>query len=206
MARKRAPGGGRKPGPNTPRAQLTIRMPDDLRAELEATAAKHGHTLTQEMLRRLRVSLREDARDPATRSLCYLLSVTANQAGADRIPRRRGQPKKPWTHDPFVFKAFRLAFDKLLGAHQPSGELRPPWGDASEPFDTPESTADFAVRYLLVVLMAGAPLITPDGTKPELANEIALDAYDLLQARQGLKVPNLNAVLAALGKHTETGE
>src|SRR6516165_455129 len=55
MARKRAPGGGRKPKGAAPmRSQLTIRMPDDLRTELEAAARKRGHNLTDELLWRLR--------------------------------------------------------------------------------------------------------------------------------------------------------
>lgn len=105
-----------------------------------------------------------------------------------------------------MFKAFRLAFDKVLRALQPDGELRPPWGNTSQSFDTPEGTADFAARYLLVALMGGGPLITRDGAEPELANEIALDTYDLLHAQHGLKVPNLNALLEAFGKPRETGD
>ena len=75
MARKRAPGGGRKPkGPVAARSQLTVRMPDDLRAELEAAARRRNRNLTDELIGRIRVSFareHEQKRDPATRALLF---------------------------------------------------------------------------------------------------------------------------------------
>ena len=75
MARKRAPGGGRKPkGPVAARSQLTVRMPDELRAELEAAARRRNRNLTDELIGRIRGSFareHEQKRDPATRALLF---------------------------------------------------------------------------------------------------------------------------------------
>jgi hypothetical protein len=200
MVRKRSPGGGRKPiGPSAARAQFSVRMPDDMRAQLEAEAQKHGRTLTQEMLQRLRRSLREDDRDPAMRAMFYILSQVAEKVGSDvlDIPRRRGLLARPWTRDPFVFKAFRLAVEKVLAALEPSGELRSPYRseapEALGKFATPEGSAEFAADYVLHLILFGSPY-TPeqmaqyrkeDGGE-SFANEIALDAYDMSHARKGL--------------------
>src|SRR6516165_8156849 len=92
MAQKRAPGGGRKPiGRSSARAQLSVRMPDDLRTELEAAAAARGHSLTQEMIGRLRESLareRIDRQDPAMRALCFLFQNLAESIHL-RFPETR---------------------------------------------------------------------------------------------------------------------
>src|SRR5271156_2804429 len=52
MKRKRKSGAGRKPaGPFAhTAAQLTIRMPEDLRRQLEQSSTKKGWSLTQELL------------------------------------------------------------------------------------------------------------------------------------------------------------
>jgi hypothetical protein len=75
MAQKRAPGGGRKPkGPVAARSQLTVRITDDLRAELEAAARRRNRNLTDELIGRIRVSFareHEQKRDPATRALLF---------------------------------------------------------------------------------------------------------------------------------------
>jgi len=137
MIRKRAPGGGRKPSPHTARAQLTVRMPDDLRAELEVEAQKRDRTLTDELLARLRSSLangREQERDPALRALNFVIAQLAERISsgmymADRKARLRLQ--KDWRTDPFKFAAFRFAVGKLLDELQPPGKISPP-GTESE--------------------------------------------------------------------------
>jgi len=162
MVRKRAPGGGRKPtGPAAARAQLSVRMPDDLRAELEAAAATRGHSLTQEMIGRLKESLareRIDRQDPAMRALCFLFQNLAESIHL-RFPETR---KWEWHRNPFVFTAFKLGVAQLLDALQPPGEVREPRfvarAEASdEPlvkqlaewFKTPESAATHAATLTL---------------------------------------------------------
>jgi Arc-like DNA binding domain len=210
MTRKRAPSGGRKPiGPSAARAQFSVRMPDDLRTQLEAEAQKCGRTLTQEMLGRLRASLREDRRDPAMRALCYIFSDIAERVGSRHFDllrqhrqKRYGDRIGPWTRDPFVFKAFRLGVEKVLAALEPHGEMQNPYaflaeGSPSTPEfikKTPEEAADFAAQVVLHLLMFGNPL-TPEQMvelrKKEpygehWANDLALDVYDMSNARNGL--------------------
>jgi hypothetical protein len=162
MARKRAPGGGRKPiGPRVARAQLSLRMPDDLRTELEAAAATRGRSLTQEMLGRLRESLareRIDRQDPAMRALCFLFQDLAETIHA-RQPEIRRDFK--WHRNPFMFRAFKLGVAKLLDALEPPGEIKPlgraQHGASDNPFlkqmaewfKTPESAATYAATLTL---------------------------------------------------------
>jgi hypothetical protein len=127
MARKRAPGGGRKPKGATPaRSQLTVRMPDDVRAELEAAARRRNHNLTDEVIGRIRASFAreyEQKRDPATRALLFLISQLAEQV-------HMNSPIE-WHQNPFMFKAFKLAVARLLDALEPSGKIQSPSGDVA---------------------------------------------------------------------------
>ena len=154
MLRRRAPGGGRKPIGATPaRSLLTIRMPDHMRDMLEAEARKNGVSLTQELLSRIRASRNTDHNDRALRALYFLIARVAQRyifgLGAG----------KPWHLDPFAFKAFRLAVNKVLERLQPPGEIvnkalgEIPPGESTEgrPFlsKTPEEQADWAAKEVL---------------------------------------------------------
>src|SRR5437764_6494045 len=132
MARKRAPGGGRKPKGSAPGEPLTIRMPPDLRAELERAAKKRGRYLSEEILGRLRLSLakqREEQRDPVVRALCYLISETANSVRKGDNPLSKG-----WQRNPFLFRAFKIGVTAVLDALDQPGEAR-------NPFPPPQSAA-----------------------------------------------------------------
>jgi hypothetical protein len=124
MARKRAPGGGRKPkdrygGRASP---LSIRMTDEMRARLEASARhrKGGISLSEEILFRIRSSIdreRDEKRDPASRALCYLLAETiAAVASVTAGPN--------WRSDPYAFQSIKLAFSLVLDDVRPPGEIR----------------------------------------------------------------------------------
>jgi hypothetical protein len=182
MARKRAPGGGRKPvGPTAARAQLSVRMPDDLRAELEASAAKRGRSLTQEMLWRLRVSLnreRIDRQDQVMRAYCFLFTDLAEKLHF----RQEGK----WHRNPFTFRAFKLAVGKLLDALDPPGEAKSPFvklKDSDEPlhqqlvewFKTPESAATHAAALTLENLFRPKKITEEEKTVIMQAEDEALD-------------------------------
>jgi hypothetical protein len=167
MARKRAPGGGRKPkgefsGLGMP---LSIRMPAELRSQLEAAARRSGKSLTQEMLTRLDGSLNKDrnkAVDPAMRALCFLFSSLA-YAVHWNMPN--------WRSDRFLFRGIKIGIGKLLDALEPSGEIKLPdfwraahaaaidesmseltkaWPESIIPaIQSPEAMADHAVRVTL---------------------------------------------------------
>jgi hypothetical protein len=120
---KRKSHAGRRPaGPFTNNtSQLTIRMPDDLRAELQEAADKKGWSLTQELLFRAGPSYRRhrdrERQSPATRALCYLINTIAM--------RLDFFDPANWHRSPFAFRAFRIGVAKLLEALQPPGDDNP---------------------------------------------------------------------------------
>ena len=101
-------------------------MPADMRHELEAAAKASGKSVSQELLRRLQNSFyrdRDKARDPAMQALCFLIAQTAQQtAGFNSSDNRR----LDWRTNPFYFRAFKIAVDKLLDALEPKGKMEPP--------------------------------------------------------------------------------
>jgi hypothetical protein len=167
MARKRAPGGGRKPiGPSAGRP-LTIRIDDDLRNELEATAAKRAKrkpkwNLSQEILHRLRWSLnreREDRRSLAMRAICYLISDMASR-------ELRTDRWQSWHRNPFAFAAFKAAVAGLLDDLAPPGDVQPPpeLAPVIDPLsgigtlDKPEMLGGYAADKEMILLRLTSPL------------------------------------------------
>ena len=135
MAKKRRAGGGRKPKGDFSKlvAPLSIRMPAEMRKQLEAAAKTNGRSLSQELLRRLRDSFhreRDKARDPAMRALCFLMAETAQEAvGYHQLkpyPSRERVPMFDWRTNPFFFRAFKIAVGKLLDALEPIGKIEAP--------------------------------------------------------------------------------
>ena len=149
MAKNRRAGGGRKPKGDFSKlvAPLSIRMPAEMRKQLEAAARANGRSLSQELLRRLRESFhreRDKARDPAMRALCFLMAETAHHAvGYHKIKPHPPKgltleeaalgeitleeiPMFDWRSNPFFYRAFKIAFIKLLNALEPQGEIKPP--------------------------------------------------------------------------------
>ena len=142
LKQKRKSGGGRKPaGPfknNT--AQLTIRMPDDLRKKLETSAKGKDCSLTQELLWRLQSSYRkqheEEFRTPATRAICFLIANLADRISG-QFAEFAGSHRERlalWHRNPFQFHAFRLAVAQLLEALEPRGDMQNPYEPIVENF------------------------------------------------------------------------
>jgi hypothetical protein len=128
------------------RSQVGVRMPDDLRAELEASAKRRGRGISDELIGRLVASFsreREDKLDPTTRALNFLFSKLAWEAHRDF--------REKWHQNPFIFRAFKLAVAKLLDALEPSGEMQSPFEERFErfPYKTPETLAQAAVDLTL---------------------------------------------------------
>jgi hypothetical protein len=151
MARKRAPGGGTKPrgeyaGLST---TLSLRMPADLRAQLERSAAKRrrgeGWSLTQEILRRLHRSLereRDERRDPPSRALCYLLAEVISAVASNTVGPN-------WRSHPWSFRAIKQAFGQVLDALEPTGEIRAPVTRQGDPFSGLWAAGAIPVRFQL---------------------------------------------------------
>lgn len=189
MARKRKPGGGRKPKGDYPdmRASLTIRIPTSMKAELEAAAAASGKTLTHKILSRLTFAAnaeRARSRDPASQALCFLLAETIDVV--------RGNTVAGWRDDPFAFQAVRKAFDQILAALQPPGEAKPHEADPLDPggpktrnaffifTDSPDEMAKTAAAYVLFGLQRD------DGGEVNASPRREIE-YDMARARRDLK-------------------
>jgi hypothetical protein len=191
MARKRAPGGGRKRSPHTPRAQLTIRMQEDMRDQLEAGAKKRNWTVTEELLWRLRGSFareEEEKRDPVTRALCYLISQIAD-------PAHPGVPGvgRDWHRNPFMFRAFKLGVAKLLDAIEPLGEVESPFTNffapdhpVGEVYKKPETVATYTVAGVLAALFHFYPKMLTQDLRESLKNAAKVAAPDSLWSMQVL--------------------
>ena len=184
MARKRAPGGGRKPKGAAPmRSQLTIRMPDDLRTELEAAARKRGHNLTDELLWRLRLSFakeREQRRDPAMRALTFLIGELAENV---HLGLRSFRTK--WHKNPFMFQALKLGTTKLLDAIAPPGEIESPYNDMAKASPkSAESLQKMANR-----------LRTPEDAAQECADMLLRQLFD-----PRLRAKNVSTIRAVVDK------
>jgi hypothetical protein len=188
MARKRAPGGGRKPKGAAPmRSQLTIRMPDDLRAELEAAARKRGHNLTDELLWRLRLSFakeREQRRDPAMRALTFLIGELAENIHLGlRIFRMK------WHKNPFMFQALKLGTTKMLDAIAPPGEIESPYKDMPK---ASGKSADSINRSLQNIANR---LRTPEDAAQEAADTVLRQLFDTR-----LRAENVSTIRAVVDR------
>ena len=172
MKRKRKPGAGRKPsGPYANSStQLTVRMPEDLRHQLEKSATKKGWSLTQELLWRLNSSYkkqreRESVRGhPVVRALGFLISELIGRvvigAGEGLAPRPIHLPGLPaW---------YWQAFGGSGAARRRVGPVRS-WGYTFDPerrllprngmdsFMTPEARGDFVAKEVLNELLRPDP-------------------------------------------------
>ena len=134
----RAPGGGRKPLGEFARLgrPISVRMPEEMRKDLERAAAESGRSVTQELLRRVQNSFyrdRERERDPALYALLFMIGQLAEHIAqtADLrglIPaKHRAALGSRWRTDRFLFKAFKFAVPYLLNQlDEPSGKLESP--------------------------------------------------------------------------------
>ena len=207
MKRKRAKGGGRKPkGEFTQLSStLTIRIPDDMRKQLEDEAVARGDSMAQRLLWHLRRSFNREGeleRHSSIRAFCFLISELA-----DQIRWTAGPHMGKWHSDPFLFRTFKIAVTKLLDTFEPAGEMRPP--KFYEPFSkvtkhepslktakildktwrSPQSGAADAVRHVLSDLHRSAD--EPDKYRQgltTLANADEVDDWLHESAKFGLRM------------------
>jgi hypothetical protein len=172
--KKRALGGGRKRLGASVAQNLTIRIDDDLREQLEAAAIarqKRNWNLSQEILRRLRTSLsneREQQRNPPIRALCFLIAQLADHVVGPKVLREgKEHPLFDWRTHPFFYKAFKIAVSQLLDALDPPGPIEPPKFTVEngadldpstrryvETFKTPEARGQYSADFVLTLFRA----------------------------------------------------
>src|SRR5262245_17660810 len=119
MKRKRAPGGGRKPKGEFSQlsSTLTIRIPDDMRKQLEDEAAAKGDSMAQRLLCHLRQSFnreRDKKRDPALQGLLLMIANIAEVLSHLEGPK--SEFGTYWLTNWFTFRAFKVAAHHLLEA------------------------------------------------------------------------------------------
>jgi hypothetical protein len=190
------------------RSQLTIRMPDELRTELEAAARKRGHNLTDELLWRLRLSFakeREQRRDPAMRALTFLIGQMAAFIPLSFV--------REWHKNPFMFEALKLGTAKVLDAIAPPGEIESPYKDMPKASGksadavnrarqdianrcrTPEDAAQVAADFVLTQLFnpwraesLSEIRALADESFPGLGDDIEREHYGMLAALRDLGI------------------
>lgn len=207
--RKRAPGGGRKSTGEFSqlKSPLSIRMPDEMRRELEAAAKVNKRSVTQEVLRRVQGSFRQDrdrTHDPAMQALCLLIA----KLSSDVIGQwdSDGRPLHNWRSDRFFFRSFKLAVAHVLDALEPVGEMRPPpvveaeKNNSSEinsesvnSFNTPEERGKYAAKMRWNMLLHADPDLDLDWLDaiPDVADlkaDIKNESYGMAKVRRHLQI------------------
>jgi uncharacterized protein (DUF1778 family) len=156
MAKRRAPGGGRKPkGPLKGKsATITTRITPETRVALEEAAAASGRSLSQEIEIRLRHSVGPDEK----RAKHIKAAEELIRLAAEETERLTGLG---WLTDRFTAEALRHAIDHLLGrfAPPPDGERRVPARIERLASAMPNDTGDAYRRPISLGLMEASRLI-----------------------------------------------
>ena len=169
MARKRAPGGGRKPIDGTPRsATLTVRLGKELREALEREARRNQRRLSGEVFNRLRDSLL------MAETLERLFGKSHNYALARIVSmlaqRAEGATGVKWRDDAFTFQLLRLTIDAVMV------QLAPAAWSPDGPFEVPE-----VVEKSAAMITRHRPDLAEMHRRPDaLASSIALGFLDML--------------------------
>ncbi|HEV2545920.1 MAG TPA: hypothetical protein VGU20_01145 [Stellaceae bacterium] len=119
-----------------------VRVERDTYARLRKAAEAGGHTITEEVRRRLAASFDRDDRDPALAKLLRWIGKLAFSLQADT--------DGPWHSDPFAFVAFRAGVLALLETMRPAGDPVPPEGlRLFSKDDNPETVGRVHARIVL---------------------------------------------------------
>ena len=123
-------------------AQTSLRMSEDLHRRLFKAAEAAGHSLGEEIRRRLEASFEPEPTDPQTRKLLAAIAYVATGMMLDGI----------WHDDLRLFKAFEVAVLTLLSRFEPAGISSEAPFIFSKPDDPPETVgrvhAGFAWRAI----------------------------------------------------------
>ena len=207
MARRGRKPGGPFSGGHT--RSVALRMDLDLHAKLEASTEERkkrnkNWNFSQELQWRLRQTFEQDRRDPVMRGFAFLMEKTARRV-------HMGAPLA-WRHNPFLFKAFRLAFAQVLESLQPRGEIASPLSGSEEArnitsaleprelqfitdrWKTPEETAARVAESIIESLIMdpfvkGVHSLADAGEfKEQLEKEFPLESYDFADVKADLNI------------------
>jgi hypothetical protein len=183
MPRKRAPGGGRKPQGEfgSKSAQLATRVTFETRRALDAAAKKNGRSLSQEVERRLRDSLKSSAkadRDRPTAALTYLVTRLAELISAIS--------KRPWNSNRWCIETLKFAVTKLLD--------QVPAHDSDRPAHLDAFTPEILGTALALQVFHNVERADPEGdvsaTWPEAFRpDVEVAVLALSDVRQDLNIP-----------------
>ena len=159
-AKKRAPGGGRKPvGDKAKAANFSTRITPDTRAQLDAVAAATGKSVSQVAERMLQLGLdvaSERQIDDPIRALAHLLRLLSRHCNYVYPDEWR-----EWHSDPFAFDAFARAIQMLLEQIRPAGEIKAP-GEMTYPgiptWPTSQKQAEVAAATVWREVTTEAPM------------------------------------------------
>jgi hypothetical protein len=136
LAKKRAPGAGRKPRGEFKgkSATLTTRITPETRAAMERAAQKSGRSLSQEVERRLNDSVRNERnRRSDVRALAEAVAIVA-----EKVEIATG---KQWLQDAFTGDALRGGIEVLVRHFAPHGaRVIPPKVEEAAARMLPEAT------------------------------------------------------------------
>lgn len=176
---------------------LQLRMPPDLRDELDKSAKARGVKVSQEMLYRLRRDLarsRADRRDPITFHLNALFTEIVNMVAVSSVS---SSDPTAWRRNPFAFKSVRLAFDQVMKRLQPPGKLDRDEVDLFGPSsghtsgyvvggDTPEECANLVAAIVLMNMRSQVPPDDPQMKRASINFEHEVSrAWKVLTLNEG---------------------
>ena len=140
----------------------SIRLPTELRAELEAAAKKRGAKLSDEMRARLQRSLCDDRKgfgSLETPGLAKIVALVAHvmDATAFNVTRDKSLGRVAWADDPWCFQRVADAARYCLEMLAPDGaEIRPTRGHGRKDLEAVEAAMDAERGNLIARLMLAA--------------------------------------------------
>jgi hypothetical protein len=183
MARKRAPGGGRKPQGefSNKRALLATRVTLETRKSLDAAARKSGRSLSQEVEHRLRDSLKgsdKASRYPETAALTHLVTRLAEIISV--ISKRR------WSRNRWCIETLKFAVTKLLE--------QVPTSDSDQPAHLEAFTPELLGTALALAVFRNVERADPDDDvsaawPEEFRPTVDMAADVLSHVRRDLNIP-----------------
>lgn len=219
--RKRAPGAGRKPKGEFANlaSPFSLRMPKELRGQLENAVKHTGRSVSQEILIRIAGSFhreREKAKSSQIRALCFLITQIAEAVSLT--------DKDAWRTDPFVFKAFQCGVSTLLAKMEPDANAVSFIDRLPSTADKSRLNSDNHGRWTAETLWDNLQRATPEQAeknaenvvdeilqsqdhdlfskdlleyfrsiapflRQELKNKYTVQAYGMVDARRDLKIP-----------------